>query len=703
MAMSEHSDYTNQLVNETSPYLLQHAHNPVNWYPWGPEALEKARREHKPILLSVGYSACHWCHVMAHESFEDRQTADLMNRLFVNIKVDREERPDIDKIYQTSHSLLTRRPGGWPLTVFLTPDDRIPFFAGTYFPYEPRHGMPSFRELMQHIVEFLAEHGEEIRTQNASLVQALQSLNGGGRAAETLTALPLDSARRQLEQSFDPRHGGFGGAPKFPHPTNLEFLLRHWAGTSHHRDVSDRRALHMVVFTLESMAQGGINDQLGGGFCRYSVDERWMIPHFEKMLYDNGALLALYAQTYAATGNALFRRTCEQTAAWVMGEMQAPQGGYYSSLDADSEGEEGKFYLWTPQEIEPLLAPVDYRLFARHFGLDRSANFEGQWHLHVYHSRTQLAEEFSLTLDEVDRRIDRACAILLAERERRVRPGRDDKILTAWNGLMIRGMAMAGRHLGNPAWLASAEHAVDFIRRGLWKNGRLLATCKDGRAHLNAYLDDHVYLIDGLLELLQARWRDHDLAFAVELAEVVLAHFRDPAGGFFFTSDDHETLIQRPKPNHDEATPSGNGIAAAVLYRLGHLLGETRYLQAAEQTLKGLWSSLESMPHGHASLLVALEAAVSPGQTVILRGGEDAMQAWRQRAAQTYAPRRLLLAIPADVAGLPGTLANCTPQGEVVAYACTGLQCGPPVTRFEDFETLLKGTDATATEPQGNR
>jgi uncharacterized protein YyaL (SSP411 family) len=692
--MSKHSDYTNQLIHETSPYLLQHAHNPVDWYPWGPEALEKARHEHKPILLSVGYSACHWCHVMAHESFEDPQTAATMNRLFVNIKVDREERPDIDRIYQTAHSLLTRRSGGWPLTVFLTPDDQVPFFAGTYFPNEPRHGMPAFRELLQRIVDYLAAHGDEILTQNASVVQALQSLNGGGRPAEVITALPLDAARQQLEQAFDPRHGGFGQAPKFPHPTNLECLLRHWAGTCRDGGVSDRRALHMAVFTLERMAQGGIYDQLGGGFCRYSVDDRWMIPHFEKMLYDNGALLALYAQAYAATGNALFERTCEQTATWVMREMQAPDGGYYSSLDADSEGEEGKFYWWTPQEIAPLLEPADLRLFARHFGLDRAANFEGRWHLHVYRSRAQLAAEFSLTLDEVDRRIDRACAILLAERAQRVRPGRDEKILSAWNGLMIRGMAIAGRHLDKPTWLASAERAVDFIRRELWKNGRLLATSKDGRAHLNAYLDDHVYLIDGLLELLQARWREQDLIFALELAEVVLAHFGDPAGGFFFTSDDHEALIQRPKPNHDDAIPSGNGIAATVLYRLGHLLGEPRYLGAAEQTVKGLWSSLESMPHAHASLLAALEEALSAGQTVILRGGVAAMKTWQQRAARTYAPRRLVLSIPETAADLPGMLANYAPQGEVVAYACTGLQCGPPVTRFEDFEALLAETDA---------
>jgi len=698
MAMNEHSDYTNQLINETSPYLLQHAHNPVNWYPWGPEALEKARRENKPILLSVGYSACHWCHVMAHESFEDPDTADLMNRLFVNIKVDREERPDIDRIYQTSHSLLTRRSGGWPLTVFLTPDDRLPFFSGTYFPNKSRHGLPSFPELIRHIAGFLAEHPDEIRNQNDSLLQALESISSNEAMAGKLNPMPLDSARRQLEQNFDERHGGFGQAPKFPHPTSLELLLRHWAGTCRHHGMRDKRALHMTVFTLEQMAQGGINDQLGGGFCRYSVDDRWMIPHFEKMLYDNGALLSLYAQAYAATGNELFKRTCETTADWVIREMQAPGGGYYSSLDADSEGEEGRFYIWSPKEIEPRLTPEDYRLFARHFGLDGAANFEGSWHLHVYRSRAQLAAEFSLSLDEVDRRIDHACATLLAMREQRVRPGRDEKILTSWNGLMIRGMAVAGRHLDNPEWIASAEHAVDFIRRELWKDGRLLATCKDGRAHLNAYLDDHVYLIDGLLELLQARWRAADLTFAVELAGVLLDRFRDPAGGFYFTSDDHEALIQRPKPTHDDATPSGNGIAASVLYRLGHLLGDHHYLEAAEQTLKGLWSSIESMPHGHGSLLAALEEIVSPGQTVILRGDAAAMKAWQQRASRTYAPRRLLLAIPATEKALPGMLGNYVPQGEVVAYACTGLQCGPPVTRFDDFESLLAETDATATE-----
>jgi uncharacterized protein YyaL (SSP411 family) len=453
----------------------------------------------------------------------------------------------------------------------------------------------------------------------------------------------------------------------------------------------------MAIFTLEQMARGGLFDQLGGGFCRYSVDSHWMVPHFEKMLYDNGALLALYAEAFAATGNLQFRRVCRQTAHWAMREMQAPEGGYYSSLDADSEGEEGKYYVWTPEEVRTHLDSDTYTLFARRYGLDRTANFEGRWHLHVYRSSAQLAREFSLDQPSVEEAIARAHDTLLAVREQRTRPGRDDKILTAWNGLMIRGMAIAGRHLEEATWVASAERALDFIRGTLWRNGRLLATCKDGRAHLNAYLDDYVYLIDGILELQQVRWRDGDLAFAIELAEVVLKHFQDPAGGFFFTSDDHETLIQRPKPDHDDATPSGNGIAARVFGRLGRLLGDSRYLEAAENTLKGAWSGIENMPQGHASLLVALEESLLPSQTVIIRGTQPDMADWLRRAAHPYAPRRITIAIPETAVELPGHLAARRPMGDALAYVCSGLSCGPAVTDLEEFNTLLTETEIPRT------
>jgi uncharacterized protein len=686
--MNKHREINNHLAGETSPYLLQHAHNPVDWYPWGPEALEKARRENRPILLSVGYSACHWCHVMAHESFEDPDTAKLMNAHFINIKVDREERPDLDRIYQAAHSLLTRRPGGWPLTVFLTPDDQVPFFAGTYFPNTPRHGMPSFRELMLRIVEYLAAHEEQIRVQNSSLVSALQSMNTG-TAAASINALPLDAARQQLENSFDARDGGFGDAPKFPHPTNLERLLRHWAGSHDATGQPDLRALHMAIFSLEKMARGGVFDQLGGGFYRYAVDTRWMIPHFEKMLYDNGTLLALYAEAWVATQNPLFARTCRQTAGWVMRDMQFPDGGYCSSLDADSEGEEGRFYVWTPEQVRAHLATSDYALFARRYGLDRPANFDGRWHLHVYRTFEQLGQEFSLGVDEAQAIIERCRTQLLEERARRIPPARDDKVLTSWNGLMVRGMAIAGRYLGEPAWIASAERALDFIRTTLWQNGRLLATYKDGRAHLNAYLDDYVYLIDAILELLQVRWRDGDITFAIELADAVLAHFQDPAGGFYFTSDDHETLIQRPRADHDDAMPAGNGIAAKVFGRLGHLLGETRYLRAAEGTLKSAWPGIESMPYGHASLLVALEESLFGLQTVIIRGTQPELADWYAGAARTYAPRRLIMAIPDAVNTLPEELAARRPLQQTVAYICNGMTCSSPVTDRDVFIELL--------------
>jgi uncharacterized protein YyaL (SSP411 family) len=694
--MSNQGDYSNHLAGETSPYLLQHAANPVDWYPWSAEALDRAARENKPILLSIGYSACHWCHVMAHESFEDPETAALMNRLFVNIKVDREERPDLDKIYQSAHSLLTQRHGGWPLTVFLTPHDQVPFFAGTYFPDTPRHGMPAFREILQRISDYLPAHADEIRAQNTALLQALQS-SMDTNAADMLNALPLDSARQQLQHNFDERDGGFGAAPKFPHPTNIERLLRHWSGSRTGDIEPDRRALHMAVFTLERMARGGMYDQLGGGFCRYSVDTRWEIPHFEKMLYDNAALLALYAEARAATGNPLFERITRETAAWTLREMQSPAGGYYSSLDADSEGEEGRYYVWHRDEVRAHLDEADYPLFARRYGLDQAPNFEGHWHLNARHTTAELAAEFSLSEVEVRQRLATASASLLQLRERRVRPGRDDKILTAWNGLMIRGMAIAGRLLDEPAWIESAERALDFIHDRLWVNGRLLATCKDERAHLNAYLDDYVYLIDAILELLQARWRDGDLAFAMELAEVVLAHFAAADGGFYFTSDDHEALIQRPLPQHDDATPSGNGIAAKVFGRLGHLLGETRYLQAAESTLKRLWGALVQMPHGHASLLVALEESLFPLQIVIIRGTGSTLPDWHDLAARSYAPRRLALAIPNEARDLPAQLQQRKPEGDAVAYICNGLTCGAPLRDRSEFTRQL-----STTEPQEN-
>jgi uncharacterized protein YyaL (SSP411 family) len=673
---------TNRLADATSPYLLQHAHNPVDWWPWCNEALERARSQGKPILLSIGYSACHWCHVMAHESFEDEGTAALMNASFVNVKVDREERPDLDRIYQSAHQLLSQRPGGWPLTVFLAPEDQMPFFAGTYFPKEPRHGLIAFRDLLQRVDGAWREQRDAILDQNRSLAEALESLNpAASDDVVVFDGRPLAEARRQLEGSFDATDGGFGRAPKFPHCTSIELLLRRWAA-----EPGDSHALHMALFTLQHMAMGGIYDQLGGGFCRYSVDDHWMIPHFEKMLYDNGPLLALCADAWQASGSPLFARVSEETAGWVMREMQSPEGGYYSTLDADSEGEEGRFYVWTRDEVKEILDDAEYALVARHFGLDREPNFEGRWHLHTFVGVDRLARDSEGDEAAIRERLDAARRKLFQTREQRARPGRDEKILTSWNGLMIRGMARAGRVLGRPEWVDSADRALEFIRSTLWRGGRLLATYKDGRAHLAAYLDDYANLIDALLELLQARWRSEDLELAIALAEVLLRHFEDrEAGGFFFTADDHERLIHKPKTLGDDSLPAGNAVAAQVLQRLGWLLAEPRYLNAAERTLRVGWPHVTRLPYGHCALLTALDEFLDPAELLILRAGPQRLAEWQRRLGAEYLPRRLVFAIPPE-AELPAALAEKVPREEGVIYLCRGTRCEAPVAGPDELE-----------------
>jgi uncharacterized protein YyaL (SSP411 family) len=682
LIMQETARSTNRLADATSPYLQQHAHNPVDWWPWCEEALERARALDRPILLSIGYSACHWCHVMAHESFEDPATAALMNRLFVNIKVDREERPDLDKVYQTAHQVLARRAGGWPLTVFLTPDDHRPFFAGTYFPRQPRHGLPSFAQLLEGVERAYREQADAVREQNDSLMRVMARIDGGG-GTEVPDAAPLGASRDQLADSFDGRRGGFGGAPKFPHPTSLELLLRRSAARPG-EDTPDPEALHMAVFTLERMILGGINDQLGGGFCRYSVDEHWMIPHFEKMLYDNGPLLALCCDAWQLTGNALYADAARATADWVMREMQSPEGGYFSTLDADSEGEEGRFYVWDREQVRALLGAEEWEVFAPVYGLDREPNFEGKWHLHTRVRPAELAARTGRDPVDVSRLLGAARARLLAERGRRVRPGRDEKVLTAWNGLMIKGMARAARALARADYLGSAERARAFLRSTLWKDGRLLATYKDGKARLNAYLDDYANLLDALLELLQVRWRRDDLRWAIDLAEVLLAHFRDgQAGGFYFTSDDHERLIHRPKPLSDESVPAGNGVAARALQRLGHLLGEPRYLEAARDTLAFAGEHIARLPYAHASLLCALDEHLQPPEIIVIRGEGDALREWQGRAQASCRPRRLVLAIPAAAGDLPGALAAMAAGQGTRAYRCRGTSCEPPVETID--------------------
>ncbi len=670
----------NRLAAETSPYLMQHADNPVDWHPWNEAALSLAREQDKPILLSIGYSACHWCHVMAHESFEDEATAELMNRHFINIKVDREERPDIDRIYQTAHQLMMQRGGGWPLTVVLDPKTQAPFFAGTYFPPEPRHGLPGFRELLTHVSDWYAKNKGQLGEQDSRLREVLQKMEPQGSGNIELGEACLDKALAQLEQNFDSEDGGFADAPKFPHSPQLELLLRMWAGSKR----KQAPALSMALFTLRKMCEGGLFDHLGGGFCRYSVDAQWMIPHFEKMLYDNGPLLALCSMVSQIDPDPVFSRAAHMTADWVLREMQSPEGGYYSSLDADSEGHEGKYYVWTREEIALALTKADYPVFARRYGLDRASNFEGKWHLHVYESIDSLAGEFELSPEMLRTKLSQCERRLFELREQRVRPGRDDKILTSWNALMIQGMAAAARHLGREDCLQSAQQTVDFIRNTLWRDGRLLATCKDGKAHLPAYLDDYAMLLDALLDLLQVQWRSQDLDFAQALADALLAQFEDTEhGGFYFTAHDHEKLLARMKTFTDEAMPSGNAVATRALNRLGWLLAEPRYLAAAERTLKLAYAGMNRHPLAYPSLLIALQEALQPPELFILRGNTSRMREWRSGLDTGYQPYRLIFAIPSDAAGLPPALAEKPPQGEVVAYRCKGTHCSAPNLNLE--------------------
>ncbi|SCZ58429.1 thioredoxin domain-containing protein [Thiohalomonas denitrificans] len=677
--------HRNRLAKETSPYLLQHADNPVDWYPWGDEALGRARREDRPILLSIGYSACHWCHVMAHESFENPETAHLMNEHFVNIKVDREERPDLDRIYQTAHQYLTRRPGGWPLTLFLTPD-QIPFAAGTYFPPNPRHGLPAFPDILQRVADFFHERRDAIEEQNESLQEALQGAVDS-RVAGLPDDGPLRRARHELEANFDHEHGGLGTAPKFPHAHSHAFLLRQAARHN------DNEARDIALNSLAAMVSGGLFDQIGGGFFRYAVDARWEIPHFEKMLYDNGPLLSLCIDAWQVSGEERFRRAAVLTAEWVLREMQSPEGGYYATLDADSGGQEGGFYLWTREAAREALEPDDFRLAAAAYGLDQSANFEGQWHLTRRPSIEALAESFDMASSKLERRLEAIRQRLFAAREQRQRPGRDEKVLTSWNGLMISAMADAGRRLNEPRFTASAERALDFIRTRLTDNGRLMAVYKDGQARLSGYLDDYAFLADGVVSLLEARWRDGDLNFALDLTETLQEHFQDhEAGGFFFTADDHEALILRPKPFMDESTPSGNGIAARALLTLGHLTGRTDLLDAAEETLQAGWNSLSEVPSIHGALLHALEDYLMPPQQVILRGEDRGLQEWQDRLAGHFAPHRLVFSIPAGARDLPGLLAERPADGGQLAYVCGAHRCAPPVRDFEALERTLERT-----------
>ena len=683
----------NRLSEEASPYLKQHADNPVDWHPWDDEALALAKSEGKPILLSIGYSTCHWCHVMAHESFEDPAIAAVMNERFVNIKVDREERPDLDKIYQTALQLINPQGGGWPLTMFLDPQTLLPFFGGTYFPNQPRYQLPGFSDLLMRLSDVFTNQQEELQEQSGKLETALAQMVPPVIEATLDDMELLQNARDQLAQQYDSREGGFGRAPKFPMPNAINRLLRHWRYTRKGGG-NDKDALDMVMISLTQMARGGIYDHVGGGFCRYSTDAKWMIPHFEKMLYDNAQLLSLYAAALKFGPDELFEAAIRETIDWLTREMQHAEGAFYAALDADSEGEEGKFYVWRREQVKKVLSEDEYLVAETLYGLDKPANFENHWNLHRYDSWRSVVDRLSLDKGDADALLKQVKAKLYEARSERERPSTDTKILTAWNGLLVSGLAHAGEQLNEPGWIALAQNTVDFLRTSCWVDGKLYATWQAGEPKYSGYLDDYANLLLGLVDLLAVSWRDEDLKFAQELADALLRDFYDTEiGGFFFTAHDHEALIHRPKPTVDDALPPGNGTAVQALIRLGHLLGKSDYLDPAHNTLAWARGIMERVPVGHCNLLTALEETIYPGEQVVMRGPAGEMANWAQELQNGYKPERVIFQIPYEgVSALPEYLprmVSIEQQSQVTAYVCVGLSCSLPMTELADVKAAL--------------
>ena len=679
----------NRLSNESSPYLLQHANNPVEWYPWGEEALAKAKAEDKPIFLSIGYSACHWCHVMEHESFEDERTAALMNQHFVNIKVDREERPDLDSIYMDAVVAMTGH-GGWPMSVFLMPDG-TPFYGGTYFPPSPRHGMPAFSQVLQSLAQAYHKQREDIVKNGENLltrVQAAFPLQGEGTLDEAVPQLALQN----LARNFDWNQGGFSGAPKFPQPMTYDFLLR-----AYHRN-GQSKWLEMVELTLQKMARGGMYDQLGGGFHRYSVDAVWLVPHFEKMLYDNGLLARLYLHAYQLTGNPFYRRIVEETLDYVVREMTDPAGGFYSTQDADSEGEEGKFFLWHPEEVQAILGEADAAIFCQVYDVRRGGNFEGRSILNLPQPMEMAAQTLGLPLEQLTEVLARSRAKLFAAREQRIKPARDEKILTAWNGLMLAALAEAGRVLERSDYVAVAVANAEFVLGTMQQAGRLFRTWKaqPGQAKLMGYLEDYAFYADGLLALYQTTFEPRWFQAARVLMEVVLDHFTDTeAGGFFDTADDHETLVVRPKSLQDNATPCGNSMAVRTLLQLAAYTGQARYEAPAVQALVALQAALSQYPGGFAHWLGGHEFISAPPQEIAVIGPPDApdTQALLALVQRPYRPNQVVAVAPeADLTGQPELLADRPAlNGQATAYVCQNFTCQQPVTTVEALERMLAG------------
>ena len=691
--MTAHKSYngapkhTNRLIHATSPYLLQHAHNPVDWHEWSDEALAKSRKENKPILLSVGYAACHWCHVMESESFEDEETAALMNQSFVNIKVDREERPDIDTIYMTALQAMTGS-GGWPMTVFMTPEG-VPFYAGTYFPPDDRHGMPSFRRVLTAVADAYATRRDELLKAGAELVERMREAAVARLPEGGLSPRTLDEAYAALHGQFDPTHGGFARAPKFPQPMTLEFLLRYSVRTG------TALGLEMLEKTLRGMAEGGMYDQLGGGFHRYSVDERWLVPHFEKMLYDNALLARTYVEAHQATGEPFYRRIAEETLDYMLREMRHPEGGFFSTQDADSlpapdaeHKHEGAFFVWTPAELRDALGP-DATVFAALYDVTDRGNFEGKSILHIRRAPAEVARVMGLTAEKVEEIAARGRRELFAIRERRPRPALDDKVLTAWNGMAIRAFAAAAAALGREDYRAAARDCAAFVMRALRReDGALLRSWKDGRAGATrAFLEDHALLADGLLALYEATFEPRWLLEARALADTILSDFWDDGiQGFYDTAADHERLVVRPRDTGDNATPSGNSVAADVLLRLAVIFDSQAYREPALAVLGSMAPFMERYPTGFGRYLAAAELALFPVKEVALVGDPAAAdtRALAEAVLRPFLPSRVVLhRAPGEGAPAidsPLLAGRSLVGGRAAAYVCQNYTCRLPAT-----------------------
>ena len=664
----------NRLKNEKSEYLLQHADNPVDWYPWSEEAFDQAEKENKPIMLSIGYSACHWCHVMAHESFEDDGTAELMNANFINIKLDKEERPDLDKIYQMSQTIITGKTGGWPLTVFMTPE-KFPFFAGTYFPDTERHGLPGFKDILLRVMDFYKNQRDDISKQNMQIKNIFETLNKTKETKNIINEDLLDKVKSELISSIDKVHGGFGSAPKFPHVNNLDFLIKT-------TEKNDKETLELIELTLTRMTCAGIYDHLKGGFFRYSVDELWMIPHFEKMLYDNGPMIDILCNAYKITKNSLYLDKINQTCQWAIEEMQDRQGGFYSTIDADSEHMEGKFYVWTDEELKDILNANELKLFKEIFVVYDKPNFEGKYHLHVTKTNQECYINNKNSADLI-------CAKLLKIRNGRVRPSTDKKILVSWNSLLMIGLINAYKITGNNNYYNSAKKCFDFIRNNMWVNNKLYA-CYHDKPYFNAYLDDYAFLSKACIEFLKIDWNEKDFSFLENLTDSLINNFQDQEnGGFYYTSDTHEELIYRPKSYMDESLPSGNSIATEVLSELYELTGNSKYIKAVDKSISSAADSINRSKFSHCSLYLAAPNTNISKKLIIIRCELEKIDEYKKNIYALNIMNDNIYFITNNESVTIKGIKEKINQGRFTAYVCQNNTCSEPIKDYESLSAVI--------------